>query len=267
MKKNSYMPIYVLTLLLVAAFCWPEQSQDINLLAKLQPPSLSYWFGTDWLGRDQFSRTLVALGNSLKIGGSAALLSACLALILATIASCHATLAWLVDLLIDTIMSLPHLLLLILLSLAVGGSGQGVIFAITLSHWPKLTRLLRSEMHNLAQQPYILLAKNFTKPYWQLLLQHMLPHILPQWLTGLLLLIPHAIMHAAALTFLGFGLDPNQSSMGILLSEASPYLLIGSWWLALFPGLVLVITLLLIAESAARIASRLRTSRGANAYR
>ena len=266
MKKNSHMPIYALALLLVAAFCWPEHGQNINLLAKLQPPSMDYWFGTDWLGRDQFSRTLAALGNSLKIGGLAALLSACLALVLATIASCHTALAWCVDLLIDTMMSLPHLLLLILLSLAVGGSGQGIIFAITLSHWPKLTRLLRSEMQHLAQQPYILLAKNFTKPYWQLLLQHLLPHILPQWLTGLLLLIPHAIMHAAALTFLGFGLDPNQPSMGILLSEASPYLLIGNWWLALFPGLLLVITLLLIAESAARITSGLRKSWGSNAY-
>lgn len=258
MKHLSYPSFICLLLIVGGAYFWPDHGVDIDLMAKLQAPSSTHWFGTDWLGRDQFSRTMKALISSLEVGGIAAIFSSLIAFTLAIIASTHERLAWLVDLLVDTMMSLPHLLLLILLTLALGGSTQGVIFAITLSHWPKLTRLLRAEVSQLVRQPYILLAKNFGKPYWQVLVQHMVPHLLPQWLTGLLLLIPHAILHAAALTFLGFGLDPNTPSMGVLLSEASRYLIIGNWWLALFPGLILILVLLLFAENAGRFAARLR---------
>ncbi|MFT7683270.1 ABC transporter permease [Moritella dasanensis] len=258
MKHLSYPSLICFLLLVAGAYFWPSQGSDIDLMAKLQPPSITYWFGTDWLGRDQFSRTMKALISSLQVGGIAALMSSMIAFSLAIIASTHQRLAWFVDLLVDTMMSLPHLLLLILLTLALEGSSQGVIFAITLSHWPRLTRLLRAEVIQLTRRPYVLLARNFGKPYWQVLVQHMVPHLLPQWLTGLLLLIPHAILHAAALTFLGFGLNPNEPSMGILLSEASRYLIIGNWWLALFPGLVLITALLLLAENATCFTRSLR---------
>lgn len=258
MKPYLNPSLLCLLLIIGIAVLWPNSGSEIDLLAKLQPPSLTHWFGTDWLGRDQFARTMKALLSSLKVGGIAAILSSLLAFSLAIIASTDKRLAWLVDLLVDTMMSLPHLLLLILLTLALNGSAQGVIFAITLSHWPRLTRLLRAEVSQLIQQPYILLAKNFGTPYWQVLVQHMLPHLIPQWLTGLLLLIPHAILHAAALTFLGFGLDPMTPSMGVILSEASRYLVIGNWWLALFPGLLLISVLLLFAENASAFARKLR---------
>ncbi len=261
MKRHINPSLLCLLLIVIGALLWPNHGKEIDLMAKLQPPSLDHWFGTDWLGRDQFSRTMKALLSSLKIGGIAAILSSLIAFSLAIIASTHQRLAWLVDLLVDTLMSLPHLLLLILLTLAFEGSAQGVIFAITLSHWPRLTRLLRAEVSQLVNQPYVLLARNFGKPYWQVLIQHMLPHLIPQWLTGLLLLIPHAILHAAALTFLGFGLDPNIPSMGVLLSEASRYLIIGHWWLALFPGVILILVLLLFAENATSFARRLREGR------
>ena len=68
----------------------------------------------------------------------------------------------------------------------------------------------------------------------------MVPHILPQFLVGLILLFPHAILHEASITFLGFGLSPDQPAIGIILSESMRYLTTGLWWLALFPGLALV---------------------------
>jgi len=258
MKYRLNPSLMSLSLIIIFAYFWPSQGTDVDLLAKLQPPSVDYWFGTDWLGRDQFSRTMKALLSSLQVGAIAAFFSSLIAFTFAIMASTSERLAWLVDLLVDTVMSLPHLLLLILLTLAFDGSAQGVIFAITLSHWPKLTRLLRAEVTQLVNQPYILLARNFGKPYWRILVEHMLLHLIPQWITGLMLLIPHAILHAAGLTFLGFGLDPNAPSMGVLLSEASRYLMIGHWWLALFPGVVLVLVLLLLATNATCFSQRLR---------
>ena len=73
----------------------------------------------------------------------------------------------------------------------------------------------------------------------------MLPHVFPQFLTGLILLFPHVILHEASVTFLGFGLPPDQPSIGSILSESMGYLTLGYWWLALFPGLFLLGTVLL----------------------
>ena len=76
---------------------------------------------------------------------------------------------------------------------------------------------------------------------------HLLPHLLPQFLTGLILLFPHAILHEASVTFLGFGLSSEQPAIGVILSESMSYLTTGKWWLAFFPGLALVATVALFA--------------------
>jgi peptide/nickel transport system permease protein len=73
----------------------------------------------------------------------------------------------------------------------------------------------------------------------------MLPHVFPQFLVGLILLFPHAILHEASVTFLGFGLSPEQPGIGIILSESMKYLSLGYWWLSVFPGLALLATVLI----------------------
>lgn len=236
-----------LIVLLVMAFFWPSSGTEIDLLHKNVSPNLTYLFGTDWLGRDLFSRSLKALISSFYIGGMAVLLSCSLALCMAMLALVNRYFRWGVDLLVDLFMSLPHLLLLILLALVFGGEQQGLVMAIALSHWPRLTRLLRFEMQSIANSPYFQLAKQFGHSPLYILKRHMLPHILPQWFVGALLLFPHALTHMAALTFLGFGLDPSTPSMGALLSQASQYLLTGMWWLALCPGGLLLLSLLLLS--------------------
>ena len=75
--------------------------------------------------------------------------------------------------------------------------------------------------------------------------RHMIPYVLPQFIVGLILLFPHAILHEAAVTFLGFGLSPEQPAIGIILSEAMTYLSAGSWWLAVFPGVALIAVVML----------------------
>jgi len=95
MKHLSSPSLICFLLLVCGAYFWPNQGSDIDLMAKLQPPSLTYWFGTDWLGRDQFSRTMKALISSLRVGGIAALMSSFIAFSLAIIANTHQRLAWL----------------------------------------------------------------------------------------------------------------------------------------------------------------------------
>ena len=93
----------------------------------------------------------------------------------------------------------------------------------------------------------LLAAEKLGVPRGQLVRRHLLPHLLPQFLTGLILQFPHAILHEASVTFLGFGLSSEQPAIGVILSESMQYLTTGRWWLALFPGLALVGVVLLFA--------------------
>ena len=215
----------------------------VDFLNKKIAPSLQYPFGTDWLGRDMLVRTVKGLCRSLGIGLLAAFFSSCISIILGIMA---ATLGRKVDTLVSTLVNLvmatPHLVLLILISFACGGGATGVIIAVTVSHWPNLTRIIRAEILQLRESDFVLLSQRLGKtPAW-IARHHMLPHVLPQFVIGLILMFPHAILHEAGLTFLGFGLAPHQPSIGILLAESMRHLSTGYWWLAILPGISLVFT-------------------------
>ena len=206
-------------------------------------PCLKYPFGTDWLGRDMFTRTVKGLSISIIIGISAAAFSAVMAFILGVLS---ATMGKAVDTVItwfiDLVMGIPHMLLLILICVACGRGLKGVILGVALTHWTSLARLIRGEVLQLKEQQYIKMARKLGKSNFYIAMKHMVPHLFPQFLVGLILLFPHAILHESSITFLGFGLSNEQPAIGIILSEAMKYLITGKWWLALFPGLMLVLT-------------------------
>lgn len=223
-----------------------EQAITTNFTQKNLLPSWTHLFGTDWLGRDMLARTLKGMSISIYIGLFASVISAVIAVILGAAAatmgkSVDRVITWLVDL----VMGIPHLLLLILISYALGRGTFGVVVAVAVSHWPLLTRVIRAEILQLKEANYVKIAAKLGQSKGKIVLKHLLPHIFPQFLVGLVLLFPHAILHEAALTFLGFGLPPEQPGVGIILSESMRYLALGMWWLALFPGLVLLAAVML----------------------
>ncbi|SHO42832.1 ABC transporter permease [Desulfopila aestuarii] len=235
--------ITFLVMLFVAAALLGRSGLDIDFLHRKLAPSLAYPFGTDWLGRDMLTRTVLGLCRSLAIGLLAAGCSSVISIVLGIMAG---TMGRRVDsvlsLLIDTVMATPHLVLLILVSFACGGGPQGIIIAVAVSHWPRLARIIRAELLQLRESEFIHLSRKLGKtPSW-IALHHLLPHLLPQFMIGLILMFPHAILHAAGLTFLGFGLTPHEPSIGMLLSESMRHLSTGYWWLAILPGLSLVFT-------------------------
>ena len=238
----------VLLAVTVAGLLFADAAVVTDFSRKNLAPCLAYPFGTDWMGRDMLARTLTGLSLSIRIGVLTAAVSAVVALAVGTAAATlgrrvDAVLSWCIDL----VMGIPHILLVMLISLAFGKGFVGVVAGVSLSHWTSLARLLRGEVLQLRGAPYVLTAEKLGRTKLQVARDHLLPHLLPQFLTGLILLFPHAILHEASVTFLGFGLSSEQPAIGVILSESMSYLTTGKWWLAFFPGLALVATVALFA--------------------
>jgi len=222
-----------------------EERYATQLALRNLAPSLQHWFGTDWLGRDMFARTLKGLSVSVGVGIIAAAASSLIAVVLGLAAAVLGRWAdrfvtWLIDL----FMSVPHLVSLILISFTLGGGLPGVVAGIALTHWPSLARIIRAEVLALRSAEYVQISRRLGKSRMWIAGKHMLPHLRPQLIVGALLLFPHAVLHEAAITFIGLGLSPHEPAIGIILSESMRYLSTGMWWLAFFPGLCLLLVVL-----------------------
>jgi len=227
--------------ILMSGFLIDTEKITIDLEMKSQAPSINHLFGTDWLGRDMLMRTLKGLTLSFGVGILAALSSTIIALILGLLSSWNKVADRIVTWLIDLFLSVPHLVTLLLISFAVGGGFKGIVIGIAVTHWPSLTRLLRAEISQIKQAEYVGISRRLGKSRLWIARHHLMPHLMPQLLVGFVLLFPHAILHEAAITFLGFGLSTETPAIGIILSESMRYLSTGLWWLAMFPGLALLI--------------------------
>jgi peptide/nickel transport system permease protein len=251
----GFTSLLLLSIVVSSVFLGEEPLQT-NFGSKNLAPSLEHPFGTDWMGRDMFIRTLEGLGLSILVGGLASTISTVLTVILGLLSSAGKTADSFVSWLVDLFLSIPHLLLIILISIGMGGGATGVIIGVALTHWPSLTRVVRAEIKQLKTQEYIHISRNLGRSKWWIATKHILPHLVPQILLGTILMFPHAILHEASVTFLGFGLSPHEPAIGIILSESMRYLSAGYWWLAFFPGLSLLIVVLafdMIGESLGKL--------------
>ena len=250
-QRKKTILIFALALLFLTSvtlsgiFCYGG-ARKTDFSVKNLAPCLRYPFGTDWMGRNMLARTLTGLSISIRIGLCTAGISALLAL---TLGIMSAVLGKKVDavisFLIDTIMGIPHILLLLLISYAFGKGFKGVVLGVALTHWPSLARVIRGEVMQLKESEYIRIAAKLGQSRLQIAWRHMVVHLFPQFVVGLILMFPHAILHEASITFLGFGLSSEQPAIGIILSESMRYLITGKWWLAMLPGLMLVLTVVL----------------------
>ena len=232
----SGIAIVYLIGIFIWGLCLNPGCYGVDYSQKFLAPSIEHWFGTDFMGRDMFYRCIKGLSNSLIVGVLAAGVSSILALILGIAAAIFG--GWvdkLVNFCIDLCMGLPHLVLLILISFMIGKGTRGVTIAVALTHWPGLARIVRAEVLQVRSSQYVQAAYKMGKTKVKVAITHIMPHVLPSYLIGLILLFPHAIMHEASITFLGF----------VILSEAMNHIAMGKWWLALFPGMMLLIAVIL----------------------
>ncbi|WP_326911060.1 ABC transporter permease [Sedimentibacter sp. MB31-C6] len=239
--------LVIIILIMVFGTLITDEMLSPQFEIKNQLPSLEHPFGTDWLGRDMFLRTIKGLRNSLVIGSIASLISCIIALIIGGLAGTMPKwVDFIAKLAIDLVMGIPHIILIILISVLSGRGAKGVLIGVAVTHWTSLARIVRSEVLQVRSNKYVMVSRRFGKNGWYIFKNHMIPIVFPQFIVGLILMFPHAILHEASVTFLGFGLSPESAAIGIILSESMKYLVTGMWHLAFFPGLSLVVLVLLI---------------------
>jgi len=230
--------------ILLAALAVPDGGPPVSHLTRSLPPSTAHPLGTDMLGRDMADRTIAALAVSIKVGLFAALISTALAVVLGLLATISRTADRVVGVATEMALGLPHFVLILLVAYAAGGGMWGVVLGVGLTHWPRLARVLRHEAQTVAASDYVAVSRALGRsPAW-IARHHLAPHLLPQIIAGFVLIFPHAILHEAGLSFIGLGIPPHLPSIGVILAESMRAVMAGYWWLAVFPGLGLMIVAL-----------------------
>lgn len=208
----------------------------------LSPPTLSHWFGTDDLGRDILSRVIVATRLDLGIAVVAVVLSFLLGSILGTCAGYFG--GWtdrIISRVVDTIMAFPLFVLAMGLVAALGNTVENIIYATAIINLPLYTRVIRSEVLIRREAGYIEAARLSGNSHLQIMAFHLFPNVLPVMMVHTSLNMGWAILNAAGLSFIGLGVRPPTPEWGIMVAEGATYIVSGEWWLAIFPGLVLML--------------------------
>ncbi|MCS7207831.1 MAG: ABC transporter permease [Dehalococcoidia bacterium] len=221
----------------------PLDSYTVDFQKSLRPPTWAHPLGTDDLGRDVLARVLHGLRVSFLVGVLASLVALGIGGVVGITAG---TLGGRVDAVLmrflDMFASQNHLLFGIILAVlfrpAFGPMGA-VLLSVGLTHWTTLARIVRGELLSLRERLFIRAAVQNGAGRLHLARRHYIPHLLPALVLGFVLLVPHAVFHESALSFLGVGLSPHQASLGNILADSRRTLLVGAWWTTVFPGLAL----------------------------
>jgi peptide/nickel transport system permease protein len=208
----------------------------------LKAPSVAHWFGTDQLGRDIFSRVIVATRLDFFIAIASVILVFAMGG-LAGIASGYFG-GWtdrIVGRIADTIMAFPLFVLAMGFVAALGNTVQNIIIATAIVNFPLYARVARAEANVRREAGFVQAARLSGNSEMRILLVHILPNIMPIMIVQMSLTMGYAILNAAGLSFIGLGVRPPTAEWGIMVAEGASFMVSGEWWIALFPGLALMI--------------------------
>jgi peptide/nickel transport system permease protein len=223
----------------------PYDPLATDATAKLVPPSAKHLFGTDALGRDIFSRVIVATRLDLGMAVAAVALSFVVGLGLGAVAGYFG--GWpdrIIGRLMDTIMAFPLFVLAMGIVAALGNSVGNIIVATMIINLPFYCRFARAEVNVRREAGYVEAARMGGNRSLPVLVNHIVPNILPPMMVQASLNMGWAILNAAGLSFLGLGIRPPQPEWGIMVSEGAGYIISGEWWLFAFPGGMLFLAIL-----------------------
>jgi peptide/nickel transport system permease protein len=228
-----------------APYLGTTDPQALAPIKRLRWPSAEYWFGTDMLGRDVYSRTIYGARVSLTVGLSVALLSTAFGLLIGLVTGFSRWADAILMRIMDGLMSIPSILIAIALMALTRASLENVVFAITIAEVPRVTRLVRGVVLTLRDLPFVEAAFASGTGLPRILWRHIVPNTLPPLLVQATYVAASAMIVEAILSFLGAGTPPNIPSWGNIMAEGRSLFQV-AYYIVLIPGAFLSVTVLAI---------------------
>ncbi|MBA8909946.1 ABC transporter permease [Aminobacter ciceronei] len=241
--------IVVMSILTVAVFGWwlvsgPSDVYDSNLLARLSPPSAQNPFGTDDLGRDVYSRVIIGARSALLVGVGVVAASMLIGVPIGLYAGYTRTIGSEVVMRItDIFLAVPQLVLALAIAQILSRGLESAMLALALTYWPAFARTVYGEVRHQKTSLYVEALEGLGASPFRIAVLHLLPNVAPAIIIRATIGVGFAILTAATLGFLGIGATPPSPDWGLAIAESRQFLP-ESWWLALFPGLAIFITVL-----------------------
>lgn len=232
----------ILLIAILGPIIAPFDPLESNAARALQPPSADHWFGTDNLGRDVFSRVIIATRLDLAISVAAVALSFAVGSALGSVAGYWG--GWIDAItgrMVDTIMAFPLFVLAMGIVAAMGNTVENIIYATAIINLPFYARVARAEVRIRREAGFAQAARLAGNTDIQVLALHIFPNALPPMMVQISLNMGWAILNAAGLSFIGLGVRPPTAEWGIMVAEGANFVVSGEWWLAFFPGLALML--------------------------
>src|SRR3954469_13506126 len=227
---------------LIGAYVVPYDPLASDTAVALKGPSAAHWFGTDQLGRDVLSRVIVATRLDFFI----AIASVALVFLMGGLAGVAAGFfgGWtdrIVGRIADTIMAFPLFVLAMGIVAALGNTVTKIVLATAIINFPLYARIARAEANVRRNAGFVMAARLTGNTDWRIVLTSILPNIMPIMMVQMSLTMGYAILNAAGLSFIGLGVRPPTPEWGIMVAEGAGFIVSGEWWIALFPGLALML--------------------------
>lgn len=245
-NKSVLFGVCILFIVLLITIIGPffvDNPYKINAISRLKPPSASHMFGTDWLGRDVFARTIDGARISLAVGLLVTFFSISIGLFLGLLAGYFNALAGIIMRVMDGLMAIPGVLLAIGLVAVMGATLQTVVTAITIVEIPRVVRIVRSVVLYVREEAFVEAAIIAGTRTPLLIVRHILPNTIPPLLVQGSFIIGSAIIIEAILGFLGAGIPPEVPSWGNIMAEGRNFFQLMPWSM-FFPGFFISVTVL-----------------------
>ncbi len=236
--------ISAFVLAMLAPLISPYDPDFFNVKEILLSPSATHWMGTDGLGRDVLSRMLYGARISLLVGLVAVGISTAIGIILGAIAGYYR--GWVdtvIMRLVDVMLSIPSFFLILAVIAFLTPSIINIMIVIGLTSWMGVTRLVRAEFLSLADREFVMASRTLGAKNARLIFKHLLPNSLTPIIVSSVLGVASAVLLESGLSFLGLGVQAPQASWGNILTDGKEYIQF-AWWLSLFPGMAILITVL-----------------------
>ena len=242
----SMVGISILAVILLIAIlapsivpCPEDAAGTMRALDRLKPPGAPYWFGTDNVGRDIFSRLLMGTGLALQVGAVIIVLASVIGVTIGATAGYAG--GWVDDLLMritDIFLTVPALVLAIAVTAALGKGMVNVMIGIALVWWPGFARLTRSLVLGLREELFVEAARSIGVGHRRILFSHILPNTLSPIIVKMSTDFGFAVLTAAALGFIGLGAQPPTPEWGAMINDGRDYFP-DKWWVSTFPGMAI----------------------------